>query len=205
MNNINFDLLEQTNTESNTNSLSFISICQRNIYQKIKDWLKLYFKYIYENFVHIYLIITFEILFYFNYIVLIEKKEVLKILDRFSTYINNILFNLNIIISDNYISNLRLVCNELNTNLTSKNNYDLKIKAYRIIWILSIIYICFTILHLLIYKSFIKLVKNTFKSVIFILFIGLFEIYFFTNIIIHYVSMTNNQAMCYLTQNLINK
>lgn len=203
MDNINFDLLEQQNTGSNTNSLSFISICRQNIYGKLKNWLILYFKNIYDNFVHIYLIIVFEILFYFNYIVLIEKKEILKILDKFSTYINYILLNLNIIISDNYISNLRLVCNELNIHLTSKNNYDLKIKAYRIIWILSIIYICFTILHLLIYKSFIKLVKNTFKSIIFILFIGLFEIYFFTNIIVHYVSMTNNQAMCYLTQNLI--
>lgn len=203
MDNINFDLLEQQNIGSNTNSLSFISICRQNIYGKLKNWLILYFKNIYDNFVHIYLIIVFEILFYFNYIVLIEKKEILKILDKFSTYINYILLNLNIIISDNYISNLRLVCNELNIHLTSKNNYDLKIKAYRIIWILSIIYICFTILHLLIYKSFIKLVKNTFKSIIFILFIGLFEIYFFTNIIVHYVSMTNNQAMCYLTQNLI--
>lgn len=203
MDNINFDLLEQQNIGSNTNSLSFISICRQNIYGKLKNWLILYFKNIYDNFVHIYLIIVFEILFYFNYIVLIEKKEILKILDKFSTYINYILLNLNIIISDNYISNLRLVCNELNIHLTSKNNYDLKIKAYRIIWILSIIYISFTILHLLIYKSFIKLVKNTFKSIIFILFIGLFEIYFFTNIIVHYVSMTNNQAMCYLTQNLI--
>jgi hypothetical protein len=87
--------------------------------------------------------------------------------------------------------------------LVSKNNVKLENEATRIIWILSIIWVVLTLFHFYRYRSIKKIGINLLKAIIFIGLIGIFEFYFFNNIVKKYVTLGNEEATCYLFDDLL--
>ena len=93
--------IDTSDDEINSDEISdYYKRCHK-IYLCSKNWIIKNFNSIYGNYLHIYCIIVFEIIFYFNYIVYIEKEEMEKILKMFSSnvekyfgnYIDNIPLN----------------------------------------------------------------------------------------------------------------
>lgn len=176
----------------------------KRILNEIKKWLINNFNSIYGHFLHIYFIIVFEILFYFNYVINVERGEITRVLDAFAIslmqymeiYINEIPNNDPNIIMD--------MCDNLHHNYVDKNNAKLKSDAYDIIWTLSIFLILIIVSHLYLVSDIKKLINKSFEALIFIGFIAIFEYYFFTNIITKYNIMTNDEAICYLYDSILN-
>jgi len=164
--------------------------CQKN-YNKI-----------YGNVLHLYFIIVFEILFYFNYIVDIEKQEIQTVLNSFSDdikyyyadYINNIEPNQEIF----------TVCNKLDNSYINKNNSQLKEKSYYIIWSLSVVVLLFSFGHIFLVNNMNKLLLTIGEAILFISFISIFEYLFFSQIVIKYNIITSEQASCDLYNDLYN-
>jgi preprotein translocase subunit SecG len=161
------------------------------------------YDYLYQKFFHIYFIIVFEIMFYFNYIVNIEAEEVEKILKNFANYLINLGLDFSILLPPNERHRISFFCNSIEENLVSKNNVKLENEATRIIWILSIIWVVLTLFHFYRYRSIKKIGINLLKAIIFIGLIGIFEFYFFNNIVKKYVTLGNEEATCYLFDDLL--
>lgn len=194
--------IDTSDDEINSDEISdYYKRCHK-IYLCSKNWIIKNFNSIYGNYLHIYCIIVFEIIFYFNYIVYIEKEEMEKILKMFSSNVEKYFGNYIDNIPLNQLDNMKNFCDNLNNNYIDKNNEKLKDNAYDIIWILSIILIITIILHIRIIDDKIKLLKKTTESIVFIGFIAIFEYYFFNNVVKEYHILTQEQASCYLFENI---
>ena len=169
----------------------------------ILNFLYEHYDLIYQKFFHIYFIIVFEILFYFNYIVNIESSEVKRVLSNFAAYLGGMGIDWRIIIPSSEKHRIMYFCESIENNLIYKENAKLKQEAYSIIWGLTIAWCFLTFLHFLTYRSPKKIALNLLKSIIFISVIGLFEYYFFTKIVTHYVTIGNEQATCYLFEDIL--
>lgn len=201
------------NNLSLSQSLSPIEIDTDNLYNpndidtsnldKFKSFVYSHYDFLYEKFFHIYFIIIFEIMFYFNYIVNIEKVEIKRVLSNFASYINALGFEWNTIIPTAEKNRIHLLCGGIKNNLVSKDNARLENKSYNILWGLAIVWLIMTILHFIIYKSFKKIGINIIKSIFFIGLIGLFEYFFFTTIVVHYATITNEEATCDLFEDIL--
>tara|TARA_Y100000991_G_scaffold214238_1_gene201525 strand:- start:2006 stop:2725 length:720 start_codon:yes stop_codon:yes gene_type:complete len=211
LDNYNNEELEDANISENADSssslkkeiYSLLISCQKLLCYSIKI-ISENFDNIYGNFLHIYFIIVFEILFYFNYIIHIEYKEIQRVLKSFSNdmkhYFGNII---DLLPGNNKNEILEELCNEIKTKYVSKNNTELQQSAYNIIWILSIFLIIFTIMHYFIVKDLKKMFSKSREAFLFIGFIAIFEYYFFTGIVTKYNVMTSEEASCLLYQELI--
>ena len=204
MQNMNILPCEITSASPNENETRINYIIRlKKILIDFRKWLINNFNSIYGNFLHIYFIIVFEILFYFNYVINVERGEITRVLDAFAIslmqymeiYINEIPSNDSNIIMD--------MCDNLNHNYVDKNNTKLKSEAYDIIWTLSIFLILIIVSHLYLISDIKKLINKSLEALIFIGFIAIFEYYFFTNIITKYNIMTNDEAICYLYDNIL--
>ena len=72
---------------------------------------------IYQKFFHIYFIIVFEILFYFNYIVNIESSEVKRVLSNFADYLGGMGIDWRIIIPSSEKHRIMYFCESIENNL----------------------------------------------------------------------------------------
>ncbi|VVU94740.1 hypothetical protein CPAV1605_465 [seawater metagenome] len=169
----------------------------------IKNWFIDNFNRIYGNYLHVYFIIVFEILFYFNYVVDIESDEIKRVLDSFSTDIKKYM--------PDYINNLTKeennelfqdMCHNLTINHVDKNNALLKEEAYNVIWALSTCLIIIIMIHFRVVNDKNIFFVKTLEAIIFIGVIAIFEYYFFTEIITKYHIMNNDEASCYLYNNI---
>lgn len=202
------------NNDNLSQSLAPMDIDTGNLYNpnerdnsyisKFKNAVYEHYDFLYEKFFHIYFIIIFEILFYFNYIVKIEEVEVKRILSNFASYINRMGIKWSIIVPSSEKQRIRVFCDGIQKDLTSKSNVELQNQAYSILWALGIVWIFLTILHFTVYRSFKKIGVNILKSIFFISLIGIFEYYFFTTIVVHYATIGNEEATCYLFEDVLN-
>ena len=173
-----------------------------NFLNNIKELIEKNYNTIYGNFLHIYCIIVFEILFYFNYIVYVEKEEIQKVLKLFASNINDYFGDYIENIPGNDLDNFEEFCNNLDYNYVNKNNENLKDSSYNFIWTLSIILLIIILFHFKIVCDKRKFIAKTSEAIIFISFISLFEYYFFTDIVKRYNILTQEQATCYLFDNI---
>lgn len=148
------------------------------------------------NFLHIYFIIVFEILFYFNYVVKVEKQQIENVLDSFLNDINEYL----IYIDSNAIADE--LCDDFDSQFTSQNNSDLEKTAYDIIWGLTTFLSTIMVMHFIVVKDVKLFMYTLLESVSFIVVISIFEYLFFTKIVLKYKVMNTEQAMCYLYDKL---
>lgn len=153
------------------------------------------------NIFHIYMLVTFEILFYFYYIVKIEKKEILDIILSFASQINNFIDITNkekqIIITKS-----KNICDNINNNYYDKTNNELFETAMNIILISTAIMFILFMVHIYMFKNVKRLLKIIFSSLFFLVIVGCFEYLFFKNIVLDYRIIDNNIAICYFTKGL---
>jgi len=163
---------------------------------------------------HIILLSIFEIVLYFHYITKIENKV---FYDKIEDYINNVNFDnrlndpliantinfeLNSENSKNYLYNLK----ELNDNsITDRNDYNsnLEQKSYFITYILSGIFIFYILIN--VFKFELKLKKLIAEHVVLLLCIGLYEIWFFYNVILKYKLIDSDEINYIVTSCLLKK
>ena len=158
---------------------------------------------IYGGFLHIYCIIVFEIIFYFNYITAIEKKEILKVIKTFATNIKQ--YDNIVDISTDMSTDMEKYCNLVDTEFVNKQNSELQRDAYNIIWGLSLALVVTIAIHCKMVNDPTKLMNKTMEAFITIVFIILFEFIFFTNIVEKYNTISNNEAICYLLETINDK
>ena len=169
-----------------------------------------YFKYYiynnYESFLinmfHIYILITFEILFYFYYIVKIERKEIIDVLNSFTNQFKQYILlppqQKNILIQKS-----NDICNVINKDYYNRINHELFINSLNIIIIGTTIILILFGIYLYLFRNIKKTFKIIFSSLFFIAIVGIFEYLFFKNIVLNYHIIDNNEAICYLTKGLI--
>tara|TARA_B100002019_G_scaffold273875_1_gene270324 strand:+ start:210 stop:962 length:753 start_codon:yes stop_codon:yes gene_type:complete len=175
-------------------------------------------------FVHITLLSLLEPLFYFLYVVKMEKdlffsqikkliNEIINDLD--SESINSILSNSvvyyvitstfgNETYIDEYFSQLKIEYDE-SIDENEKNKVKLETKAYYfsgISALCTILYFCF---HQIIYKEKYLFWKIFLEHIILVLFIGFYEYWFFNNIILHYSPWTDSEITYYIVTCTWNK
>ena len=136
------------------------------------------FEKILINIFHIYILITFEILFYFYYIVNIEKEEIINIISSFSSYIYNFI-NINNIETNLIITNSQNICNNINNNYYNKKNNELFKIGMNIVLINTIIVFILFMIHIYIFKNIKRLFKIILYSLLFLFIVGCFEYLFF--------------------------
>lgn len=200
--NKNSDLYDKLKNIENNSDLNNEMRIKRIIDFKYCTCFQKNYNKIYGNVLHLYFIIVFEILFYFNYIVDIEKQEIQTVLNSFSDdikyyyadYINNIEPSQEIITA----------CKKLDDSYINKNNSQLKENSYYVIWTLSIIVVLFTFGHIFLVYKINKLLLTIGEAILFITFISIFEYLFFSQIVIKYNIITSEQASCDLYNDLYN-
>ena len=149
---------------------------------------------------HIYMLITFEIMFYFYYVVKIEKKEFVNMISSFASQVNKS-FNSSYYEKNKIMANFSDICNNIDSDFLEKINYELFIKSLGFLLILTIIVFIVSILYVYmqsesIYTSIIKLTKIIVKCLLYLLTVGCFEFWFFKNIVLKYHIINNNEAIC---------
>ena len=110
------------------------------------------------NIFHIYILVTFEILFYIFYIVKIEKKKLLDIILSFASQIHNFI-NISSKESQEIITTSKNICDNINNNYYDKTNNELFETAMNIVLISTAIMFILFMVHIYMFKN----VKNFLK------------------------------------------
>ena len=175
-------------------------------------------------FVHITLLSLLEPLFYFLYVVGMEKDL---FFNQIKILINQIIDNLDNDTINSILSNPLVYYTIINTYgndsyidnyfLELKNDYDesiddndkakekLERKAYYFSGISLICTICYFGFHQFIYNEKYLFWKIIMEHIILVLFIGFYEYWFFNNIVLHYSPWTNEEITYYIVTCTWNK
>ena len=175
---------EEEEEENLTNGLQVKTPCLKRLKESYNNY--------FGNFLHIYFIIVFEILFYFNYVVTVEKKQIENVLDSFLNDMKEYL----IYVDPNTIADM--LCDDFDSQFISQNNSDLQETAYSIIWGMTTVLGISMVIHFAVLKDAKLFMYTLLESVTFIAIVSFFEYLFFTKIVMKYKVMNTEQAMCYL-------
>ncbi len=159
-------------------------------------------------FLHIFIMIVFEIYFYFNYVVIIERD---KFMEKIDSYYNDMdIFDLtsaqSLIVENMLVSN-RVETYLYNKYLSSLDRQKTILKqllfaSCQMAGIIGIILIVFGLCGL-VYRKNIKWKWILSENVLMFLFLGIFEYFFFTNIILKYDPVTDDEIRYYAYNGLI--
>ena len=184
------------------------SLINNNYYNNCNTFFNENFIKILEKFIsislHIFIMIVFEIYFYFNYVIIIEKNLFIQKINKYLENFNDLNLNENEkIIINNLISNNdnKLIDTLYNNYLDSKeqNNIIINKLIYKSSFYASIVGFCFLIFLLIgiFYRKNIKWKWVIWENIMMLLFLGLFEYYFFFNIVLKY-NPINDDELKYL-------
>ncbi len=154
-------------------------------------------------FLHVFIMVVFEIYFYFNYIVIIEKNEFLNKIDDYikqiesniflspeQKHIIKTMFDEN---SNNQLLNYLYKQYIQSINSQKKLLYHLLIKACGMAGIIGSI-LSILLIFGIFNKNKIKWNWILIENLIMFILLGIFEYLFFTNIIMHYNPITNDEV-----------
>ena len=212
----NLEITEMSLVNNKDGKEPFIEAKIRNDNDHKDNIFKKFFHKLYDSFYKLYIhftfIVSFEILFYFLYIVKIEKNNIEKLLHTFSIYLYNMLFNifdtkLNTFVNQysEHSKNIKENCNTILKEYDFKKNDKLYLESLNVIYFLNINLFILSLLHFIIYRSYYKIILKFLQIIFLLLFIGLFEYWFFTNVIIKYKIISNDSAGCDLFLNFLNE
>lgn len=164
-------------------------------------------------FVHVVIMISFEIFFYFNFIIYIERNEILKKLDKYFDDINGSNLNneeklalQNIFNSEEFKTYYNELYNDYKASLNHQK-YILNKLVIRACLIGGAFYLIFIIL--LIYglykKNKVKWSWLAFENILMFLFLGIFEYLFFMEIIMNYDPLTDAEIEYYVVNDVYTK
>lgn len=163
---------------------------------------------------HVFIMIIFETYFYFNYVVWIERDEFLKQIDKYIGQLDNIpmdsnqkkiiqyTFNQN---SDKYQLYLDYLYQQYMDSLESQQKllHKLLIKACTMAGIVGIFFLVLFIIGLFKRKK-IKWNWIWIENLLMFVFLGIFEYFFFTTIIMHYNPITDAEVKYYVVDGFVN-
>lgn len=165
-------------------------------------------------FLNVLLLIIFEIYFYFNYIIIIERNIIYNNINSFIKYIesytlndditNNIINDINKYLQnddiDNIINNIETyIYNEYKQSIQQRHyeKQQLSIQSYELIIILSVIY-SFILLISIYFKKYIEWKKIIISNILLVSIMICFEYYFFNNIVINYNPTSSNEIAYFI-------
>ena len=150
-----------------------------------------------EIYFHVYCIATFEVIFFFHYIVTIEKDQMKMLINSFARNINKIIKHNDIDLSNDYnAESAGEVCEKIDNRFTITENYELEVYAHNAISCFTGLLGIILLIHLYLYKNMQKLRYIFYKTVVLLGIIGAFEYVFFTNIILDYKIIDRELAFC---------
>lgn len=162
---------------------------------------------------HVFIMIIFEIFFYFNYIVNIEKQSFLKELSNYLGQMKNIPLTSNqikmikLILNSNSNSNnlLNMLYEQYiqSLELQKKILHDLLIKSCKMAGIVGIVLIILFLSGLANRKK-IKWNWIFIENILMFVFLGIFEYFFFTNIIMGYSPITDAEIKYFVADKVFN-
>lgn len=203
-----------SNDSSNNDTQSLLqkSHKKKNIYKNIKfDKFELLNKLL-SVFFHISIMISFEIFFYFNYIIFIEKNEFIKKINQYFSELYNVNIDENekLAIDTFFASDsFQEFYNELYIKYKNSENEQKKI-INNLILNSCLIGLAFYIIFIIVFIcSFIKRKKIkwfwiSFENILMFMFLGLFEYLFFTQIIMNYNPLSDDEIKYYIVNNTYN-
>lgn len=188
--------------EIDSNEYSYLLInnnfCNRMKVFFEKNYIKILEKFISIS-LHILIMIIFEIYFYFNYVIIIEKN-------LFIQKINNYLKNIDNLDLNNYEKSLLYNLLNKDTNLLdtlynnylnslNKNNILITQLIYKSSFYASIvgIFFLFFLFIGIYYRKKIKWKWIIWENIMMLVFLGLFEYFFFFNIILKYNPINDDE------------
>ncbi len=208
--------IELTNHNSNSNLLnnnSIESVYEEEISNREKSY-KYYFIFPLNILLHILLLSICEMVLFFLYITTIENKALLDKISAFMKMMSNEMSEFNNNIFNIYFNFNQEKLEEINESLyndyknaddkRNENNNDLLGLSIRSSCAILIIFLTYFLVIYLIYKKEIKKFTIFSEHVILMFFIGVFEYWFFTNIVMKYISITNEE-ITYLAFNCLMK
>lgn len=163
-----------------------------------------YFFYVtYDCFFHVYVIILFEIIFYIEYVVKIERGQIIELLNEFGKYLKDELvrYEQRFSVPVAYgLMDVYPLCHHLDKYQTIDNSVVI-LNAYKIIYILSIMCASLTVIFICVFglRNYGKLIIQT---SVFASCLILFEYIFFFEIIQKYKVITNEEALCNVLVNV---
>jgi len=203
-------MTELTELTENINNL----LTQNNKKQSTKYFYKDYIFDISNKFLtislHITIMIIFEIYFYFEFAIKIEKTKFIEKINNIFKYINKPTIE-----EPQQQKAILFVIEEINLSLNPYNNYKTTIKnqnkllkslineTIQYTFIISIPTIIF-IINALYNHKIIKWKWVLFENILMLLLLGIFEYIFFVNIILKYDPITDDEIAYLITEEFIN-
>jgi len=196
-----------TNTITNTNAITSPS----NKSNKIK---KTTLEILISVFIHTFIMAVFEIYFYFEYIIVIEKKMFMDKITQYTHDANSYIQHLDpekkeaLIILFPKKNTQQLMIYLYNDYQTSLHNQQhllekLLVKSYKMLAVITSILLLFLSVGLYQYKKEIKWKHIMLENVLMFVSLGIFEYLFFMNIIMHYSPVTDEEIKYTIIKELI--
>ncbi len=150
--------------------------------------------------IHIFIMVVFEIYFYFNYVIYLEKDEFMGKIRSYLKDLNNIKLNpaQEIVISQLINNNSAQITEQLYSNyiqsLYEQNQLKkaLMIVSYKMAGVVGAVLLFFLLWGLLNWRE-IKWKGILMDNVLMFLFLGTFEYMFFSHVILHYNPVTDGE------------
>lgn len=202
------------NNNNDTQSLLQKSYKKKSIYTNLKlkfNKFELLNKLL-SIFFHISIMISFEIFFYFNYIIYIEKNEFIKKINQYFSELQRLDVDQEEKLAiDTFFQSdsFQDFYNKLYINYKNSSEEQSEIikklilksclvgLAFYIIFIIIFIYSC-------IKRKKIKWFWISFENILMFMFLGLFEYIFFTQIIMNYNPLSDDEIKYYIINNVYN-
>lgn len=153
-------------------------------------------KEVIHYYTHFLMFIIFEVLFYFNYVVQYEEKLIYKM-------ISNLMDKIVDYISIDFLKYEKCgfydqACKIFVDDSTNKNNTQIYDNALYLIYGMSAFLIFLIILETNMFKQKSSFPKEFKKSLLLMLFVGIFDYLFFNYFILEYKIIDTGELMCYL-------
>lgn len=170
--------------------------------QKTPDILKSAIEILISVSIHTFIMAVFEIYFYFEYIIVIEKEmfmdKILQYTQQVNREITNMDPNKKEIIYLLFPKNdaqliIDYLYNEYKKSLEAQHKLleILLIRAYKMLSVITSILVLLLMIGVYKYKTVIKWKHITVENILMFIFLGVFEYLFFINIILHYTPVTD--------------
>ncbi len=142
---------------------------------------------------HIFIMIYFEIYFYFNYVIYLEKEEFMKKIKQYIKNLDTVELSTSesLIIKESLLGDEKEVSNRLynqyknSISIQTKEIHKLLTESYKILTIVGLI-TGFFLLGALCYRKEIKWKVIVLENILMFGFLGIFEYYFFRNVILKF-------------------
>ena len=187
-------------------------------YKRITTYTEYILKFGLHICIHISLLSILEPLLFFSYIIVIEKKMFFNQFKHFVENMDPLMSSNNAEIrneqfyqlaiqflktehasADEYFEGLRIT-SEQDKELTEQNNAELEQKAFHFFFVVLAITSCYYIMFQYYYRRKLFIFKILIKHLGLMIFIGLYEIWFFQSVILKYKPWTESEITYYLMQ-----